>query len=289
MLLHRLSEDTHIEPTIMMIYGGAGSGKTWFSGSAPRAVVFSDRNGIVTLKSKGWKEAHPGIDPYLIELIPDDDPAKPNAFDSIRNQLEELFNKDNIDKFDTIVIDDIDFTRLAARNKGIVLNGLLNRSKTSTNATQKGSPFKDIYILTMSDFGTEMNLFDTFLIELTSACRQYRKNLIVCAHERYYTRKDDKGNEYTVSVKPLFTGKDTPDNVTRYFDILWYVHTTGAGTALKREFITDQESYYPCKTRWSKLFSNPEKNITAAQVFDRIIAYQQTQLPSSTTPAESTS
>lgn len=272
MTLKRLSENKQKSPTLVLLYGGAGAGKTYWSASAPNAVILTDGNGIITVKSKGWKEAHPNVDPFVIELRPDESPTAPQAFDSMRNQLDELFTAANLPLFETIVIDDIDFTRIAARNKGVTLNGLLNRSKTSTN--MRSGAFKDIIVQTEADFGTEMNLVDTFLLELTSACRQYGKNLIVCAHERYYMRNDDKGNSYIESVKPLFTGQKTPDNVTRYFDLVWYVKSIGAGTAIKREFITDQESYYPCKTRWSKLFKNPERDLTAAQVFKRISDYQ---------------
>lgn len=276
-----LKDDTQKESTIALIYGGAGSGKTWWAASAPRPVVFTDRNGLVTLKSKGWRSAHPNANPQIVRLNMDETPLNPRAFDQIRNQMDQLFSKENLDTFDTIIIDDIDFARTAARNKAVVLNGLDGRSKTSSMERQNPM-FKDVFLLKRQDFGTEMGLVDNFLLELTSGCREYSKNLIVCAHELRSMKQDDKGNNFLESVKPLFTGQKTPDNITRYFDIVWYLHTIGAGSAIKREFVTDKESYYPCKTRWSGLFKNPERDVTAAQVFQRIDEYQESILPKTT-------
>jgi hypothetical protein len=267
--MRRLSEDKRIEGTCMMIYGAAGTGKTfWSAGAGDDWIVLTDRNGIITLKSPLFKK-QVGTDPFVVEVIPDQSPTQPKMFDALRNQIDGFLAPATRGDWKGIVLDDINTTRIAARNKAIELNGFMGRSKTSSNA-QSGK-FKDIIIPTISDFGTEMGLVESFLRQLTDGMREEGKNLIVCAHERIYRKE---GSNTIVAVKPFFTGTDTPDAMPGIFDLVWYIRTVGSGSNTKREFVTDSEGGIMAKTRWGGLFKNPEREITAKQVFARIDKWQ---------------
>lgn len=273
MKLHKVSERKEYKGTCMLLFGAAGRGKTFFSASAgDRTVIITDGNGEATLHSPIFREKVK-TDPYIVKINGDPSPSKPTAFDAIRNVIDDLFS-DNKDDFDTLVIDDIDFVRESSMTKGIFLNGLINRSKTSAN--MRSPAWKDIIIQSQADYATEMRLVDSFLQQLTEVCRNEGKNLIVNAHERFIRKENDKGEEYLAKITPLFTGRDTPDNVARYFDLVWYIRTVGAGSNVKREFVTEPEGPLDCKTRWGGLFRNPERDLTAKQVFDRITTYQMT-------------
>ena len=263
-MLKKLSEDNTPAGVQMMLYGGSGRGKSfWSAGAGSDWVFMTDRNGVLTLKSKLFKEKV-GTDPFLIELKPDESPTRPTLFDSIRNQVDMLLAPETKNDFRGIIIDDINTTRIGARNKAIDLNGASGRSKTAVNAAS--GKFKDILIPTMSDFGTEMGLVESFLRQLTAGLRDEGKHSIVCAHERLYRNKD---SNTIVAVKPLFTGADTPDAMPGIFDLVWYIRTVGAGANVKREFVTDDEGGVMAKSRLGGLFKNPERDITAKQVFDR--------------------
>jgi hypothetical protein len=264
-MLKKLSEDTQTDGVQMMLYAASGQGKTFFAGSAGSDWVFmTDRNGVLTLKSKLFKDKV-GTNPFIITLQPDESPTRPTLFDSIRNQVDMLLAPSTKDDFRGIIIDDINTTRIGARNKAIDLNGTSGRSKTAVNAAS--GKFKDILIPTMSDFGTEMGLVEGFLRQLTDGLRDEGKHSIVCAHERLYRNKD---SNTIVAVKPLFTGADTPDAMPGIFDLVWYLRTVGTGANVKREFVTDAEGGIMAKSRLGGLFKNPERDITAKQVFDRI-------------------
>ncbi len=268
-MLTRLSQDKRIEGTCMMLYGAAGTGKTfWAAGAGDDWIVLTDRNGIITLKSKLFKDKV-GTDPFIVELHPDDSPTMPKMFDTLRNQIDGLLAPATKNDWSGIIIDDINSTRIAARNKAIELNGISGKSKTSGNA-QSGK-FKDIIIPTIADFGTEMGLVESFLRQLTDGLRSEGKNCIVCAHERLYRKE---GTNNITAVKPLFTGTDTPDAMPGIFDMLWYIRTVGSGANVKREFVTESEGGIMAKTRWGGLFKNPERDVTAKQVFSRIHAWQ---------------
>jgi hypothetical protein len=270
-MLKRISEDKHIEGTCMMLYGAAGTGKTfWSAGAGDDWIVMTDRNGIITLKSKLFKDKV-GTDPFIVELHPDDTPTMPKMFDALRNQIDSLLAPATKNDWSGIVIDDINSTRIAARNKAIELNGLSGKSKTSGNA-QSGK-FKDIVIPTLADFGTEMGLVESFLRQMTDGLRSEGKNCIVCAHERLYRKE---GTNNIIAVKPLFTGTDTPDAMPGIFDMVWYIRTVGTGANVKREFVTESEGGIMAKTRWGGLFKNPERDITAKEVFSRIHKWQTT-------------
>lgn len=272
MELHKLSERTKVEGTCMLLFGAAGRGKTFWASGADRAIIITDGNGISTLRSPDFKRLV-NTDPVLIEISPDKDPLRPTAFDQTRNLIDELFTN-NLNDFDTLILDDVDFIREAAMAKGIVMNGLGKRSQTAAN--NRSEKFGNIMMIsqTEGDYFSEMRLVDGFLQQTTDACRSAGKNLIINAHERYVTREDEKGNEYIFKVNPLFTGRQTPDNVARYFDLVWYLRTIGTGSNVKREFVTANEGALDCKTRWGGLFKNPERDITAKQVFSRIKTFQ---------------
>jgi hypothetical protein len=271
MTLKKLSEDKRIEGTQAFLYGAAGSGKTFAAASAGSDWVFiTDRNGIATLKSKLFKDKV-GTDPFILEITPDESPTHPKMFDAIRNQIDMLMAPANVNDFRGIIIDDINSTRIGARNKAIDLNGTLGKSKSAVNA-QSGK-FKDILIPTVADFGAEMSLVEGFLRQLTDGLRSEGKHSIVCGHERLYRNKSGDANLIS-AIKPLFTGTDTPDSIPGLFDLCWYIRAVGSGSNTKREFVTDSEGGILAKTRWGGLFRPVEREITMKYVFDRIEKWQ---------------
>ena len=269
--LKKLSEDKTLDGTQAYLYGASGVGKTFAAASAGDDwVLFTDRNGIATVKSKLFKEKV-GTDPYVIEVIPDESPTKPKLFDSIRNQIDMLMAPETKNDFRGIIIDDINTTRVGARNKAVDLNGTLGRSKSGVNAAS--GKFKDIIIPTMADFGSEMSLMEAFLRQLTEGLRSENKHSIVCGHERIYRNKAGDANVIS-AIKPLMTGADTPDMIPGLFDLCWYVRAVGAGSGAKREFVTESEGGILAKTRWGGLFRHVERDITMKEVFARIDKWQ---------------
>jgi AAA domain len=268
-MLKRISDDKRIDGTQLFLYSENGAGKTFAAAGAGDDWVFiTDRNGIATVKSKLFKEKV-GTDPFLLEITPDDSPTVPKMFDSIRNQIDMLLAPATKNDFRGIILDDLNSIRIGARNKAIDLNGSLGRSKSGVNA-QSGK-FKDILIPTISDFGTEMGLTDSFLRQLTEGLREEGKHSIVCAHQRLYRKQ---GDNTIIAIKPLLTGTDTPDSIPGLFDLVWYLRVVGNGSASKREFVTDNEGGIMAKTRWSGLFKNIERDITMKEVFARIEKWQ---------------
>jgi hypothetical protein len=268
-MLKRVSEDERIEGTTQLVYGPAGTGKTFYAGSAGDDwILMSDRNGVATVKSKLFKDKV-GTDPFLVEIHPDESPTLPALFDSLRNQIDGFLAPAEKNNWRGIILDDINTVRIGARNKAIQLNGLAGRSKTSGNA-QSGK-FKDILLPTIADFGTEMGLVESFLRQMNDGLRSEGKHCIVCAHERLYRKE---GSNTVVQVKPLFTGTDTPDAMPGIFDLVWYLRIVGTGSNVKREFVTETEGGIMAKTRWGGLFKQVERDITAKEVFDRIEYWQ---------------
>lgn len=263
--MKRLSEDTRIEGAQMFLYSENGAGKTfWSAGAGDDWIVMTDRNGILTLKSKLFKDKV-GTNPFIVELTPDESPTQPKMFDSIRNQIDGFLSPQTKNDWRGLIIDDVNSTRIAARNKAVDLNGVSGKSKTAVN--MQSGKFKDIVIPTMADFGTEMGLVESFLRQMTDGLRSEGKHSIVGAHQRLYRKQ---GDSTIIAIKPLLTGTDTPDQIPGIFDMVWYLRTVGAGSNVKREFVTESEGGIMAKTRLGGLFKNPERDITAKQVFDRI-------------------
>ena len=265
MTLKKLSEDTRIEGVQMFLYSENGAGKTfWAGGAGDDWIYITDRNGILTLKSKLFKDKV-GTNPFIVELVPDESPTQPKMFDALRNQIDGFLAPATKNDWRGIIIDDINAVRIAARNKAVDLNGVSGKSKTAVNMTS--GKFKDIIIPTMADFGTEMGLVESFLRQTTEGLREEGKHSIVGAHQRLYRTK---GDNTIVAIKPLLTGADTPDSIPGIFDLVWYMRIVGSGSNVKRELVTEPEGGIMAKTRLGGLFKPIERDLTAKQTFARI-------------------
>lgn len=264
-MLKKLSEDTRIEGVQGFIYSENGAGKTfWMAGAGDDWIFVTDRNGILTLKSKLFKDKV-GTDPFLVELTPDESPTQPKMFDALRNQIDGFLAPSTKNDWRGIIIDDINSVRIAARNKAVDLNGVSGKSKTAVNMVS--GKFKDIIIPTQADMGTEMGLVESFLRQTTEGLKSEGKHSLVGAHQRLYRAK---GDNVVIATKPLLTGTDTPDIIPGIFDLVWYMRIVGSGSNVKRELVTEPEGGIMAKTRLGGLFKPIERDLTAKQAFARI-------------------
>lgn len=268
MELTRASQLTKIEGVQIFVYGANGVGKTAESAAVcgDRTVVITDGNGRATIRSKWWREKYK-CDPIVLEVKADETPTIPKLFDNLRNMTDELIDKHSSD-WDAIVYDDLNTLRLSARNKAVDLNGTKGKSQTSNEA--KSGKFKDIIIPAIQDFGLEMGLVESFLRETTTYLREAGKHCIINAHERLYTKE---GTNTIYAIKPLLTGKDTPDTIPGIFDLVWYMRVIGSGQNTVREYITDTEAGIMAKTRWGGLFKQNERS-SLKDVVARIVKWQ---------------
>lgn len=254
------------EPVTMLYYGGAGIGKTWFVATAgPRTLIINIGNGLVTIKSKKvrglyYKEGHPIVTTIHEERDPVTGIFKAaNAFDKVCDAIDIALAKFP-DRFDTIAVDDATQLRAFAANKALEIGGEDGRSKTHEKAKKYGT-----VLMAQQDFLGEMNLIEQFVSGTVDLCKQHGKHFILTGHERYIYKKikDQSGKvigEEIERIRPAFTGKTFPDEITAHFDLVWHgeVASTGQGPVFRAH--TEDYGRIRAKSRFPGVFKNLEPN-----------------------------
>lgn len=256
-----------------LVWGGAGSGKTWFIGTAGnRTLIINNGMGMTTLQSPLFMSKHPGYSPILANLrekikargVYDAATVHDATCDTIDKALKEI-----PDKFDTIAIDDGSALRRNAMNKALELNQGTNRSKTQEQIVDKYG----LVVPAMQDFQTEMRIIDHFIGSYIDLAKQNGKHIIMCAHERLTFAKGEKmGDERKLIRKaPLFTGTDTnPDIASQYFDNVFYMECVGGGNQRVYRATTAGHETLNAKTRWGGVFETVETNPDFLKFIERI-------------------
>lgn len=254
------------ESVTMLYYGGAGTGKTYFIATAgPRTLIVNIGNGLVTIQSPFVKKKFYSEGMPIVTTIHEERDKQTglfktaDAFDKVCDGIDiglEMFG----DRFDTIAVDDATQLRSFAANKALEVGGQDNRSKTLEKAKKYGT-----VLMAQQDFLGEMNLIEQFVAGTVDIAKKHGKHFILTAHERYIYKKmkDQQGKvigEEIDRIRPAFTGKTFPDDVTAHFDLVWHadVASTGAGPVFRAH--TEDYSRIRAKSRYPGVFKGVEPN-----------------------------
>ena len=263
----KLSETSAGDVFIGMVYGDPGTGKSEFLASVntDRALFITDLNGIRTVKNQRVRKLYPNFDPFVEVIQPDSSVVNPQAFNKMKDALDYWFDKRK-DDFDWILHDDMTSLRRNAMYEAVKINGATSKSQTGVRA----KAMHEALLPTEADFGTEMNLVESYIKDLTAACRFYGKNLVVAAHEKQLIVKDRVTKEETLrGVAPLFTGRAAPKNITGDFDFVFRLTRVGKGTNVIVNFQCHPDDVVAAKDRDS-VFQTFENNLTIQKVMSRI-------------------
>lgn len=255
-----LNEIPAHESITILYYGGSGTGKTVFVGSAgSRTLIVNIGNGLLTIQSpwaaeKFYKDGFP----IVTTIREKTDRATglflaADAFDQVKAAIEWAMDHFP-ERFDTIAVDDASQLRAFAMNKGLELNDDFDRSKTLAKGKLKKG-----YILAVQDYGAEMGLVEKFVAETVSFCKNERKHFILTAHERVTFKKiqDNTGKvigEEEHKIRPGFTGKTFPDDIPQYFDLVWRAEANRSQNTTVYRAYTEDAMKIKAKTRYPGVF-----------------------------------
>lgn len=226
-----------------VIYGKSGVGKTDLAGQFPRPRFLDFDRGIATLRNPSFVARHGVADIDYIQPIERGlnergVPKTHNAFDDACMYFDKSM-KDDVDKFDTWVLDTCTTLAQAARNKGVILLGTVDfkqMSKTHSQAIRTG-----LLVPKQADYGSERSLVEQFIRMLKDS----GKNVIILAHEKEIS---DEGGTVVARV-PLLTGQSS-EVVSGMFDEVWRLTMTGVGNQRKRVLKTETDTVSMAKTRY---------------------------------------
>lgn len=266
------------ESVTMLYYGGAGVGKTWFIATAgPRTLIVNIGNGLVTIQSKKVKELYykEGM-PIVVTIHEERDPVTglfkaADGFDKVCDAIDVALAKFP-DRFDTIAVDDATQMRAFASNKALEVGGQDLRSKTLEKAKKYGT-----VLMAQQDFLGEMNLIEQFIAGTVDLAKQHGKHFILTCHEKYIYKKIKDQQGKTIGdeidrVRPAFTGKQFPDDVTAHFDLVWHaeVASTGQGPVFRAH--TEDYGRIRAKSRYPGVFKGVEPNPNFLKIVQSIEA-----------------
>jgi hypothetical protein len=269
----QLSDLVHGESESFLIWGGAGSGKTWFIGTAgSRTLILNNGMGMTTLQSPLFRSKFPNYNPILANLREKIGARGKYSAATVHDATCDTIDKalkEFPDKFDTIAIDDGSALRRNAMNKALELNSSTGKSKTQEQIVDKYG----LVVPAMQDYQTEMRIIDHFIGSYIDLAKQSGKHIIICAHERMTFAKGEKmGDEKKLLKKaPLFTGTDTnPDIASQYFDNVFYFEVVGGGAQRVYRCTTSGHETLNAKTRWGGVFETVESNPDFLKFIERI-------------------
>lgn len=259
----------------LCLYGGSGTGKTFFAGSAgPRTLFINIGQGIVTLKSPLFRKLYPEAGQMLVVDIFEKlgERAQPDEgvmFDTVSDTIDNCLQTAQVnDLFDTIVIDDASALRRGAMNKALDVNAKLGKSKSKATSDQY-----DFVSPGVQDYGTEMAMIEQFMAGYTEICKKAGKHLIVVAHERNIFKKAAGIGDIPSLMKtvPAFTGVDkNPDYVTKYFDNVWNTSAVSGGNERVYRIRCQGDETISAKSRYAGVFDTLENGLDFPKMLKRI-------------------
>ncbi len=267
------------ESVTLLLYGGSATGKTWFVATAgPRTLIINIGDGLATIQSQVVKKKfyQDGM-PIVATIHEERDPTTgmfltATALDQVMRAIDWAMDKFP-DRFDTIAVDDATQLRSFAMNKGLELNQDFDRSKTLEKA-RKEKNF-GAFVPAIQDYGAEMDLIELFIAETMTLCKKEKKHFILTAHERhtYKPMKDMSGKkigEELDKIRPGFTGKTFPDDITNYFDLVWRMEALQTGQGPVHRAQTADSKGIKAKSRYPGVFSALETYPNFLSIVERI-------------------
>lgn len=266
----KLSDRKVGEAETFLIYGGTGTGKTEFCGTAgDRALFINIGRGIKTLQSPGFRARH-NANPITIDVFEKVNSAgifeAATAYDAVCDIIDHALTNFS-DSFDFVILDDAEAFNKAALHKGLESNLASKKSQTLNEIRRT-----NMMSAAIQDYGAEMNLVEQFLCGTVELLKNKGKHFVMTAHLRETFVKGDKIGELPklYSLRPGFTGQTFPDVVPGYFDNVFLTECVGGGANAVYRCTTAGDEIRYAKTRHSGVFSTVETNPNLLKFIERI-------------------
>lgn len=227
---------------ILLIYGKAGSGKTWFCGTADQSLYLNTGGGIDTLTSPLFKSKYPNIIRKKLDIF---DTRQKYGFNLLTDAMDSfLDNKELKEQIRTVILDDASSLRTMAVNHG-------NESRNKKGFVETDG---------MNNARMEINRINWFLEYYIPILRNEGINFIMTAHEaRIYGKARALSDDRPLKeIRPGFGGEKFVDYVPSKFDEVWYIEKQLGKNGEFTQFKTGGGGIELTKTRKNGVFALTE-------------------------------
>jgi hypothetical protein len=255
------------KPYRAVVFGPPGNWKTSGALTFPRPNIIDFDEGMVVgnhpqFVAKWGHKVFKGKPFTETNLDGRGVPKLAKAFDDACLYVEESMKLENVDEFDTWIVDSGTSMSRAAMFKSILLmkgGGLGITSNTLAAAEKSG-----VIVPKQQDYGAARGLVEQFI----SMLKDTGKMMVFICHE--YTETDEQGN--TTGILPLLVG-GSREAIPAMFHEVYYISVEGVGSGRKAVAVTEKTGHYivksrlgiPTKTEWNWPAIEAELNKRKAQ------------------------
>lgn len=266
--LFTLDDVDPIGRTEVLIYAPPGGGKTVFASTFPPPFRWIAADGQSSLKSIRWavKEGKSSItDPkQLVAYAPTEVPKghyidTATAFNKMQDMIWYWFKPDQVDQWETLVLDSFTEINVWALDLGLGLNQQYPTpaKPLSTSDTINRKAMTRL-VTGQQDYKSAMGLVEGFLRNVRVECARHNKTLVILCHEHKEFREDANGNEVVSQVTPLLIGM-LRTKIVKDFDDVWYMEKYHTGTGIEIKVNLNGSAKIVGKTRWGSIFKKEQE------------------------------
>lgn len=252
----------------VMIVGRPGSGKTVLAATFPPPFRWLAADGKTSLKSVRWamqagRTSFTNPDDVMA-YSPSEDldkgvyPTTPAAFNKMTDMIDHWFSKDQVDKWQTLVLDSFTEINEWALNMGLSMNMQFPSTSKPLSGSHKINQAAKVRLITgQQDYKSAMGLIEGFITDVRSNCSKHSKNLVVVCHEYVEDMEDDSGARKVLSIEPLLIGQ-LRQRIVKSFDDVWYMRVYQGATGPDIKVQVHADPLRVAKTRWGDILKREE-------------------------------
>lgn len=266
--LFTLEDVDPIGRTEVLIYGPPGSGKTVFAATFPSPQKWISADGETSLKSIRWafkagKTSFTDMK-QLQGYAPTEVPQgryiqAATAFNKMQDMIEYWFKPDQVNTWETLVLDSFTQINEWALDLGLGLNQQYPKPEKPLSTSDKTNRQAMTRLVTgQQDYKSAMGLIEGFLRNVRSDCARHGKTLVVLCHEHKDFSEDSNGNEVVTAVTPLLIGM-LRTKIVKDFDDVWYMEKYHGSAGVEIKVNLNGSARVVGKTRWGSIFKKEQE------------------------------
>jgi hypothetical protein len=260
--IQSLEDVDPIGRTEAMIYGPPGSGKTVLAATFPGPFRWIAADGANSLKSVRWAHKQ-GMTSFrelkdLQFFVPREEVkgryiGNPAAFNQMQDMIEYWFKPDQVDQWQTLVLDSFTEINSWALDLGLGLNQQYPTPNKPLSTSDKVNRAAMTRLVTgQQDYKSAMGLIEGFLRNVRTDCARHNKALVLICHEWHDTAEGSDGNEIVIAVRPLLIGQ-LRDKICKDLDDVWHMEVYNKADGVEVKVRVHGDSKTLAKTRWGNI------------------------------------
>lgn len=260
--LKTLDEVNPVGRNEVMLYSPPGGGKTVMAGTFNPPFRWIAADGENSLKSLRWA-FKAGITSFkdLKELVfyaPTEvvkgryiGPAQ--AFNLMTDMIDYWFKPEQVDSWQTLVLDSFTEINTWALDLGLGLNTQYpkpDKPLSTSDAINRKAMTR--LVTGEQDYKSAMGLVEGFLRNVRIECAKHDKDLLVLCHEWQDYSEDKDGNRVITAIQPAMIGQ-LRTKIVKDFDDVWHLEKYSRAGGLEIMADMQGDSKVIAKSRWGTI------------------------------------